>query len=107
VEKASALFVRRFRTTPGIQPRRKVMTPAQEWRTEEYKGLDIHVSALPHEQQRDKWDYTVRIAQPGVDAAAAAELAAGSGDDDDYSDAEQAIAAGLKRGQAIVDKLVE
>lgn len=79
----------------------------QEWRTEEYKGLAIHVSALPHEKERGKWDYTVRVAQPGADASAAAELAAGSGDDDDYSDVEQAIAAGLKRGQAMVDRLVK
>jgi hypothetical protein len=90
-----------------MQARRKAMKPDQEWRTEEYKGLDIHVSALPHEKDRGKWDYTVRVAQPGADAAAAAELAAGSGDDDDYPDAEQAIAAGLRRGQAMVDRLVE
>lgn len=83
------------------------MKPDQEWRTEEYKGMDIHVSALPHENDGSKWDYTVRIAQPGVDASAAAELAAGSGDDDDYSDREQAISAGFKKGQAMVDRLVK
>ena len=83
------------------------MQPAQEWRTEEYKGMDIHVSALPHEEDGNKWDYTIRIAQPGADSSAAAELAAGSGDDDDYYDREQAIAAGLRKGQAMVDRLVK
>lgn len=82
------------------------MTSEQNWRTEEYKGMDIHVSALPHGKEEGKWDYTVRIAQPGVDAGAAAELAAGSGDDDDFSSPEQAITAGLRQGQQMVDKLV-
>jgi len=78
----------------------------QSWRTEEYKGMDIHVSALPHGKEKGKWDYTVRVAQPGADASSAAELAAGSGDDDDFSSPEQAITAGLKRGQIMVDSLV-
>lgn len=82
------------------------MNLGQDWRTEAYKGMDIHVTALPHKNVREKWDYTVRIAQPGSDASSAAELAAGSGDDDDYDDPEQAIRAGLRKGQAMVDQLV-
>lgn len=81
------------------------MSQEQDWRTEEYKGMDIHVSALQHGKEKGKWDYTVRVAQPGADASAAAELAAGSGDDDDFSTPEQAIAAGMKKGQKLIDRL--
>lgn len=83
------------------------MSREQDWRTEEYKGLDIHVSALPHQKEEGKWDYTVRVAQPGADASAAAELTAGSGDDDDFPTPEQAIAAGMKQGQKLIDRLTE
>ena len=83
------------------------MEEEQNWRTEEYKGMDVHVTALPHENSRAKWDYTVRIAQRGADAGAAAELTAGSGDDDDYSTPEKAIEAGFAKGYAMVDRLVE
>lgn len=82
------------------------MSREQNWRTETYRGLDIHVSALPHGTDKDKWDYTVRVAQPGADAGASAELTAGSGDDDDYSSPEKAVAAGLKKGQMLVDRLL-
>ncbi len=82
------------------------MKPDQEWRTESYKSMDIHVSALLHTNEPDKWDYTVRVAYPGTDAGTSAELAAGAGDDDDYADAEQAIAAGLEKGHAMVDRLI-
>lgn len=83
------------------------MTMEQNWHTEEYRGMDIHVTALPHRDGEAKWDYTVRIAYPGEDAGAAAELAARSGDDGDYSSAEKAIEAGFIKGHAMVDRLSE
>lgn len=78
----------------------------QDWRTESYKGMDVHVSALPHEGSATKWDYTIRITQPGEDSTSASELTAGSGDDDDYPSKEAAVAAGFARGYAMVDELL-
>lgn len=80
------------------------MTAQQSWRTEQYKGLDVHVTALPHGDTK-KWDYTVRVTDPGADSSALASLAAGSGDDDDFSTEEAAVQAGFVKGYALVDKL--
>jgi hypothetical protein len=80
------------------------MTVQQSWRTEQYKGLDVHVTALPH-GDTEKWDYTVRITDPGADSSSLSALAAGSGDDDDFSTEEAAVQAGFVKGYALVDKL--
>lgn len=80
------------------------MTVRQSWRTEQYKGLDVHVSALPHGDTK-KWDYTVRISDPGADSSSFSTLTDGSGDDDDFSSEEAAVQAGLRQGYALVDKL--
>lgn len=80
---------------------------SQNWQTESYRGFDIHVTALPHADRRGLWDYSVRIAQPGEDTSAQSELTAESGDDADYVCAEAATAAGLVRGQAMVDALLQ
>lgn len=81
------------------------MTVPQSWRTEQYKGLDVHVTALPHGSTR-KWDYTVRITDPGADPSSLSTLAADSGDDDDFSSEESAVQAGFVKGYALVDKLM-
>lgn len=80
------------------------MTASQSWRTEQYKGLDVHVTALPHGATK-KWDFTVRITDPGADSSALSALAAGSGDDDDFPNEEAAVQAGFVRGYALVDEL--
>ncbi|OGB26868.1 MAG: hypothetical protein A3I66_21700 [Burkholderiales bacterium RIFCSPLOWO2_02_FULL_57_36] len=82
------------------------MIVPQSWRTEEYKGLDVHVTALPH-GDTEKWDYTVRISDPGADSSSFSMLTGGSGDDDDYSTEEAAVQAGFMRGYALVDKLMK
>lgn len=83
------------------------MEPQQDWHTESYKGIDVHVTALPRDDARSSWDYTVRIAQPGEDTSAESELTAESGDDADYPSEEAAIEAGLLRGYAMVDELLK
>jgi hypothetical protein len=80
------------------------MTVSQNWRTEQYKGLEVHVTALPH-RDKQKWDYTVRITDPGVDASSISALAAGSGDDADFFTEEAAVQAGFEQGYALVDRL--
>lgn len=82
------------------------MTERQSWRTEEYKGMDIHVTALRHGDDNSKWDYTVRVTDPGVDSSALGALATESGDDDDYLTEEAAVQAGFARGCSLVDRLV-
>jgi hypothetical protein len=79
------------------------MEKQENWSTESYKGMDVHVTALQKEDSSHQWDYTVRISEPGVDASAESELAAQSGDDADYSSSSEAIAAGFAKGYAIVD----
>lgn len=79
------------------------MNEDQDWQTETYKGMEVHVSPLPREGGR--WDYTVRVAWPGEDSSSEAELAAESGDDADYPDAATAVAAGFSRGYQMVDEL--
>jgi hypothetical protein len=78
----------------------------QDWHTESYKGMEVHVTALPHEDD-SRWDFTVRIAQPGDDAASESELAAESGDDADYPSEEAAIDAGFIKGYSMVDELFQ
>ncbi|HWU99203.1 MAG TPA: hypothetical protein VN114_11870 [Oxalicibacterium sp.] len=75
------------------------------WSTELYKGMEVHVSALQKEKAKTKWDYTVRVCEPGVDAGAESELVAESGDDSDYSSQGAALAAGFARGYAMVDQI--
>lgn len=81
------------------------MTDRQNWRTEEYKGMDVHVTALPHKAMNGKWDYTVRITDPGLDSSANAELASASGDNEDYVSEDAATEAGFVAGYALVDRL--
>jgi hypothetical protein len=80
------------------------MVVPQSWRTEQYKGLDVHVTALPHGQTKT-WDYTVRISDPGADSSSLSELDASSGDDDDFPTEEAAVQAGFEKGYALVDQL--
>jgi hypothetical protein len=82
-----------------------IMLTEQSWRTEEYKGMDVHVTALPHDRSRSKWDYTVRVTDPGTDSSAVGALATGSGDDGDFLTEEAAVEAGFARGYVLVDKL--
>jgi hypothetical protein len=75
------------------------------WSTELYKGMEVHVTALQKEKAGKKWDYTVRVCEPGADATAESELVAESGDDADYSSQGAALAAGFARGYAMVDQI--
>jgi len=83
------------------------MEKQQNWSTELYKGMEVHVTTLQKEDAQQLWDYTVRICEPGVDATAASELAARSGDDADYISSDQALAAGFAKGYAMVNELRE
>lgn len=67
--------------------------------------MDVHVTALRHGGTTHRWDFTVRVTDPGVDSTAASALAAGSGDDDDYASEEAAVRAGFSKGYALVDQL--
>lgn len=81
------------------------MAAQQDWQTESYKGMDIFVTALPHEGSDSLWDYTVRIAWPGEDVASDEGVVGKSGDDGDYPSREAAVQAGLQKGYALVDQL--
>jgi hypothetical protein len=81
------------------------MVSEQSWRTEEYKGMDVHVTALPHDRSKSKWDYTVRVTDPGTDSSAVGALATGSGDDGDFLSEEEAVEAGFAKGYTLVDRL--
>jgi hypothetical protein len=81
------------------------MEPKQDWRTEEYKGMEVHVTALARGDVPARWDYTVRVTQPGEDASSESGLMAESGDDADYPSEEEAVEAGFVRGYAMVDAL--
>lgn len=81
------------------------MSYEQDWHTDVYKGMEVHVTALAREGE-DSWDYSVRIAQPGEDASAQSELTEQAGDDADYPSAEAALEAGFEKGYALVDKLL-
>jgi len=77
----------------------------QDWRTEYYKGMEVHVSALPRDESESSWDYTVRISQPGEDSSSESELSAEAGDDRVYPTEEEAVRAGFVKGYAMVDAL--
>jgi hypothetical protein len=79
------------------------MSNEQDWQTETYKGMEVHVTSLPGAGGR--WDYSVRVAWPGEDSSSESELSAASGDDADYPDREAAVAAGFAKGYQMVDKL--
>ncbi len=81
------------------------MEKQQNWSTELYQGLEVHVTAMQKEEPPQLWDYTVRICEPGLDASAESELAAESGDDADYANANEALAAGFSRGYELVDQI--
>ena len=81
------------------------MEAQENWSTELYKGMEVHVTTLQKEDAKHQWDYTVRICEPGVDATAESELAAESGDDADYISANEALAAGFAKGYAMVNEL--
>jgi len=83
------------------------MNPKQDWRTEEYRGMEVHVSALPRDRFRSRWDFTVRVAQPGEDSSSKSELTAESGDDAAYPSKEAAVQAGFAKGYAMVDELMK
>ncbi|TFW03380.1 hypothetical protein E4K72_12565 [Oxalobacteraceae bacterium OM1] len=78
----------------------------QDWQTDFYKGMEVHVTALPHANDPQRWDYSVRIAQPAEDAGTASDLTASAGDDADYPTPEAAVAAGFEKGYAMVDRLL-
>ncbi len=79
----------------------------QNWRTEYYRGMDVHVSALPRNARHTLWDYTVRVTQPGEDAGSESELTAQSGDDADFSSEEAAVEAAFLKGYSMVDGLLD
>ena len=83
------------------------MTFEQNWRTEYYRGMDVHVSALPRNARHTSWDYTVRVTQPGEDAGSESELTAQSGDDADFSLEEAAVEAAFLKGYSMVDSLLD
>lgn len=81
------------------------MEEQQNWSTELYKGMDVHVTALQKEDVTYRWDYTVRISEEGVDASAESGLIEKSGDDADYVSANEALAAGFAKGYAMVNRI--
>lgn len=81
------------------------MEQQQNWSTELYKDMEVHVTTLQKENAAHQWDYTVRICEPGVDATAASELVAKSGDDADYLSTNDALAAGFAKGYEMVNEL--
>ncbi|WP_293778061.1 hypothetical protein [uncultured Oxalicibacterium sp.] len=84
------------------------MEQQQNWSTELYKGLEVHVAPLKKERKTGNlWDYTVRICEPAADSSAQSDLLTASGDDGDYASEEEALAAGFEKGYALVDQLEE
>lgn len=81
------------------------MDRQENWSTELYKGMEVHVTALQKEKAKEKWDYTVRLCEPGVDSTSESELIAESGDDSDYLSQGAALAAGFAKGYAMVDRI--
>lgn len=82
------------------------MDPKQDWHTESYKGMEVHVTALARDDTQASWDFTVRITQPGDDAGSASELTAQSGDDADYASREAAVEAGFVKAYSMIDDLL-
>lgn len=83
------------------------MQQDQDWHTEAYKGMEVHVTALPKDGRGKAWDYTVRVTQPGDDSSSEGELAAESGDDSDFPSEEAAVEAGFMRGYSMVDAMFQ
>ncbi|HYC41610.1 MAG TPA: hypothetical protein VEB70_01335 [Noviherbaspirillum sp.] len=83
------------------------MQQDQDWHTEAYKGMEVHVTALPKDERGKAWDYTVRVTQPGDDSSSEAELTAESGDDRDFPTEEAAVEAGFMRGYSMVDAMFQ
>jgi len=81
------------------------MEQKQDWQTEAYKGMEVHVTALARDEEGVAWDFTVRVTQPGDDASSASELTAESGDDTEYASEEDAVEAGFIKGYSMVDAL--
>ena len=79
----------------------------QDWHTEAYKGMEVHVTALPKDERGESWDYTVRVTQPGDDSTAEGELIAASGDEADFPTEEEAVEAGFVRGYSMVDAMFQ
>lgn len=83
------------------------MKMTQDWRTEYYKGMDVHVSVAPKDDLSRTWGYAVRVTEPGADTSADSELFAQSGDDKDYPSKDAAVQAGFAQGYAMVDTLIK
>lgn len=83
------------------------MEPKQNWHTEAYKGMEVHVTALVRDEPLASWEYAVRVAQPGEDAGSESELTAESGHETVYPSEEDAVEAGFVRGYAMVDALFQ
>lgn len=83
------------------------MNQRQDWHTEAYKGMEVHVTALRKDDLGKAWDYTVRVTQPGEDSSSESELAADSGDEADYPSEEEAVEAGFVRGYSMVDAMFQ
>ncbi len=81
------------------------MANQQDWQTESYKGMEIHVTALPHDTSASLWDYAVRVVWPGEDPTSDSEVIGQSGDQADYPSRQAALEAGFVRGHALVDEL--
>lgn len=79
----------------------------QDWHTEAYRGMEVHVSAAPRDAAGAAWDFQVRVAQPGEDAGSESELTAESGDDASYPSEEEAVEAGFIKGYSMVDAMME
>ncbi|RJF96076.1 hypothetical protein [Noviherbaspirillum saxi] len=85
------------------------MAQQQDWHTEEYRGIEVHVSPLPRNKNKTSWDYSVRVAERGDDSGSASEVSAQSGDEGveaGYPSAEAAVEAGFKKGYAMVDAML-
>jgi len=83
------------------------MKQEQDWHTEAYKGMEVHVTALPKDEQGKAWDYSVRVAYPGDDSTSESELTGEAGDEADYPSAEAAVEAGFMRGYSMVDAMFQ
>jgi hypothetical protein len=83
------------------------MEPTQDWQTESYKGMEVHVSALARDAAKSSWDFTVRITQPGEDASSESELTAESGDDTCYPTKEAAVEAGFVKAYSMIDAMLQ
>ncbi|HEY8609577.1 MAG TPA: hypothetical protein VIM12_20865 [Noviherbaspirillum sp.] len=80
------------------------MANTQDWRTETYKGMEVHVTPLPRDG--GQWDFSVRVGWPGEDSSTGSELNAAAGDDADYPSREAAVAAGFAKGYRMVDEML-